>query len=145
MKTGTCAVAPWPCTPAACRDGGDCSVACDHGWSREKNAQRAVQGEEDGGGVSLAQGHRERQEGCSTELGPASMAASRSWALERWRGEEASGEWRGNDGDALVLLHDGSRVQRGSRGSWRVSTMVGRELTHHDHTGKLSSMWRASE
>jgi len=111
-------VAPWPRTPAASRDGGGGSVASDHGWRREKDAQWAVRGEKDGGGVSLAQGHQQRQERCSTELGPASMAVSRSWALERWRGEEASGEWRGNDEGALVLLHDGSRVQRGSRRSW---------------------------
>jgi len=133
-------MAPWPRTLAATRDGGGGSVACDHGWSRKKDG--AVRGEEDAGGVSLAQRHRQRQERCSTELGPASMAASRSWALERWRGEEASGEWRGNGEGALVLalIHTDT-----GKGEVEVAAMVGQVVLHGDHVAISSNTWRATK
>jgi len=46
------------------------------------------------------------------------MASARGRERARGGARGRSGEWRGNDEGALVLLHDGSRVQRGSRGSW---------------------------
>ena len=54
----------------------------------------------------------------SSSGSPMPKASTRGRERARGGARGRSGEWRGNDEGALVLLHDGSRVQRGSRGSW---------------------------
>jgi len=54
----------------------------------------------------------------SSSGSPMPKASTRGRERARGGARGRSGEWWGNDEGALVLLRDGSRVQRGSRGSW---------------------------